>query len=269
MRLIWLTLLLVGLILFSAHLGVFVFLYLPACVIVSIILILRSRRLKDKKGKSESLREEAQSLTESIQRFFSTGEYSLTKGELALRKILGLSCFSWFIGFTIMAFLIAGKYALMPFIIVVFMSPLSLFILPSLIVGLYQLRVKKGNRKMSLLMLIFGIVMSALVFIFFMSSTYMDERGRYLFGVTAVSSLLILLNGLTCVERKPKKLLIFAIITACLTVYTIFCTIMFQLYGWNTFVMHSGFLQFLMFTPLLALIVAIGTILIDRKKGYR
>lgn len=69
----------------------------------------------------------------------------------------------------------AGLYTLLPLLVMTFMSAHSLFIFPSLLVGLYQLRVKEGNRKVSLLMLILGIVMIVLVFLFFVSGTYIDE----------------------------------------------------------------------------------------------
>jgi len=257
-----------GLVIFFAHLGVFVFIYLPAALIFAVLIFVRSRRLKKQETALEcpkcgsSLPDHldreiycpycGELLEEAAQKggFFKEIEYPLSGQHKVLRRILGLTCLSWVVTFATVTLTNVGIYAVIPLVIVIFFHP---FVLPCLLVGIYQLRATRGNRKISLLMLVAGIG----VLIFLLSSVLKhgslgSERDLYLFAIQWGSTLLTILNGLTCVEKISKKLSVIAIAATCLIGFTISFPVVLIVYSQ---IAHDLWNQWCSFFLLLSLVV--------------
>jgi hypothetical protein len=285
-------LLALGIIIFSVHLGIFVFIYLPAALVFVLFIALWSRKLKRQKAMRVCAKclkslsslpndakhcpycgarlEETLKTDLSLRRIIFEGmEYTLTKSGTVLRRIIGLCCVSWVAGFSAFALMVAGLYAIMPLVIVLFFSPWSMFVLPCLLAGIYQLRVKRGSRKISLFILALGIVLNALTMFFVFRDSLGSDKDRFLFNVMWGSSLLLILNGLTCTEKISKKLLIVTLPTACLTVCTFSFVIIHMYYGhviWNEWC--SPFLLSSLLVTAMATIIAATTAFISVKTVF-
>jgi len=274
-----------GLLLFFVHLGVFVYLYLPAALVFVIIMFFRSRRTGKQKAMMECPRCGSQlasypdrerycpncgePLEESIMEggFFKKMEYPLSNRHKILRRIFGFCCLGWIMAFSTVALMAFGVYAVAPVVIITFFHP---FVLLCLLIGIYHLRASRGNRKASLIMLILGT--GGLVFL--LSSVLKpgslgSERDLYLFAIQWGSMLLAILNGLTCVEKTSKKLSAVAVAAACLTAATLLCPTTLIAYNqiacdiWNQWC--TPFLMLSIITTVVASFIAVATTLISLK----
>jgi len=207
-------------------------------------------------------------LKESIRAegFFKKMDYSLSNRHKILRRTLGFCCLGWITAFSTVALLGFGAYAVVPVVIMI----LHPFVLPCTLTGIYQLRVSRGNRKASLLMLILGV--GGLVFLLFSvlkPGSLGSERNLYLFSMQWGSMLLVILNGLTCAERTSKKMSAVAVAAACLTVSTLLFPAALIAYNqiacdlWNQWC--STFLMLSTITTVVVSFIAIAVTLISLK----